>query len=39
MKKLLSGVMILVCGATTVAGNGAAFPKENLTEFVARKRM
>src|SRR5450432_1584838 len=37
MKKLLSGVMILVCGATTVAGNGAAFPKENVTEFVAEK--
>ena len=37
MKKLWSGVMILVCGATTVAGNGAAFPKENVTEFVAEK--
>jgi hypothetical protein len=37
MKKLLSGLMTLVCGATTVVGNGAAFPKENVTEFVAEK--
>jgi hypothetical protein len=37
MKKLLSGVLILVCGTTTVAGNGAAFPKENVTAFVAEK--
>ena len=37
MKKLLSGVMILVCGSAAVAGNGAAFPKENVTEFVAEK--
>jgi len=37
MKKLLSGVMILVCGVTTVAGNGAAFPKENVRAFVAEK--
>jgi hypothetical protein len=29
--------MILVCGTITVAGNGAAFPKENVTEFVAEK--
>lgn len=37
MEKVLSGVMILVCGATTVAGSGAAFPKEKVTEFVAEK--
>ena len=37
MKKLLSGVMILVCGTTTVAGNGAAFPKENVTAVCSRE--
>jgi hypothetical protein len=37
MKKVLSGLMILVCGTITMAGNGAAFPKENVAVFVAEK--
>ncbi len=37
MKKVLSGLMILVCGTITVAGTGAAFPKENVAAFVAEK--
>lgn len=37
MKKLLSSVMILVCGSAAVAGNGAACPQENVKEFVAEK--
>ena len=37
MKRLLSGLMILVSGTITVASNGAAFPKENVAEFVAER--